>query len=67
MFKFIDHYDPPRAITPTAISQLTNNIISSARLHPLRNTPRHRSMRGDHQELSWLRNMPPFSCCGVRE
>jgi ABC-type uncharacterized transport system YnjBCD permease subunit len=56
-----------RAITPTAISQLANKIISSACIHRLKNTPRHHSMCGDHQDLSWLRSTPPFSCCGVDE
>jgi hypothetical protein len=65
IFKYSSTMMTLRAITLTSISQLANKIISSARIHRLRNTPRYRSMCGDHQDLSWLRNTPPFSCCGV--
>jgi hypothetical protein len=62
---FVDHDDPPSHHPDIHFSAMANKIISSARIHRLRNTPRYRSMCGDHQDLSWLRNTPPFSCCGV--
>jgi hypothetical protein len=51
------------AIMPTAISWPANNIISSARLHPLRNTSRYHSIWGDHPDLPHRGELHPFSSC----
>jgi hypothetical protein len=60
-----------RAITPTAISRPTSNIISSAHLHPFTNVPVHHLMCSVHPRLSrlpWLRITPSIllSCLRLR-